>query len=407
MKPRSAVLLLLAFLPPCAVAAQDLQVHGYLDARLQSTSSDEASWIDGGLGKTRYGAETDNALQYGGAGLAITWQVTPELVAAADFQSSPSTTPNLGLLDAYLRYRPVSTTPWRWSARAGVFFPPISLENDGTAWTSRWTLTPSAINTWVGEELRTFGAEVRLEHRGERGTLDFGIAVFKNNDPAGELLASRGWALGDVISAINTRVREPDDLSSSSPVSLRFDPFTENDGRIGWHGDISWQSAGGLKLSLLRYDNRADPTTYGEDHGRDVFSWHTRFWSLGAELPMGDFVLIGQVMDGGTAIEPIPELYLDTRLHAGYLLLGWDHGAWRPALRLDMFSLRPQPNFPSDPSSEHGHAWTAALNWRPRPWLRVTGELLRIDSSRGQRLSEGLSARQVDTQAQLSFRLLF
>jgi hypothetical protein len=39
--------------------------------------------------------------------------------------------------------------------------------------------------------------------------------------------------------------------------------------------------------------------------------------------------------------------------------------------------------------------------------VRVTGEWLRIASSRDQRILEGLAARQLDRQLQLSVRLLF
>src|SRR4249919_753639 len=295
MKRKSAFAWILACLPGAAMA-QDFQLHGYLDTRLQWSTGSDNSWIDGGLGKTRYGAESNQAMQFGGGALAGTWQITPALIAVADLQLNPRTSPRFGLLDAYLRYRPVSTTPWRWSVKVGAFFPPISQENDGIAWTSRWTLTPSAVNSWVGEELRTFGAEFRLERRGNHGTLNFGIAAFKNNDPAGELLASRGWALGDVVSSLNSNVREPDALSYlvGSPAPLRYDPFTENDGRVGWYGDVGWESPSGGKLSLLRYDNRADPESFSARGGRTVFSWHTKFWSLGGQLPVGNIVLVGQ-----------------------------------------------------------------------------------------------------------------
>ena len=46
-----------------------------------------------------------------------------------------------------------------WSVKTGAFFPTISLENDDLGWTSPYTLTPSAINSWIGEELRTIGSE--------------------------------------------------------------------------------------------------------------------------------------------------------------------------------------------------------------------------------------------------------
>ena len=56
---------------------------------------------------------------------------------------------------------------------------------------------------------------------------------------------------------------------------------------------------------------------------------------------------------------------------------------------------------------EDGHAWTAALNWRPREWLRITAEWLRVDSTRTQRLLEGLSPRQREDLLQLNFRYQF
>jgi phosphate-selective porin len=128
---------------------------------------------------------------------------------------------------------------------------------------------------------------------------------------------------------------------------------------------------------------------------------------MGAQARVGDVVLIAQAMDGSTAFEPRAGLLLDTRFHAGSLLAAWDRGRWRPALRLDLFSLRQLPDTLADPLDEHGNAMTLALNWRPREFLRVTGELLRVDSRRDQRRLEGSSPRQVEVQSQLSLRLEF
>ncbi|HEX7128441.1 MAG TPA: hypothetical protein VF217_00045, partial [Rhodanobacteraceae bacterium] len=96
---------------------------------------------------------------------------------------------------------------------------------------------------------------------------------------------------------------------------------------------------------------------------------------------------------------------------------------WRPALRVDFFSLRQTPSSLPDPLGEHGNALTAALNWRANDRLRITGEWLRIDSTRDQRLLEsaamdgrfhtqglrtnGLAPRQIDRQVQLSARVYF
>jgi hypothetical protein len=187
-----------------------------------------------------------------------------------------------------------------------------------------------------------------------------------------------------------------------------YRPFTEIDGRLGWYAGLSAEAPAYGKVALLYYDNRADPTQEEHYAGREVYAWDTRFWSFGGQTRIGDdMVLVAQAMNGSTSFEPAPGLLLDTRFHAGYLLAAWERGAWRPAIRVDLFSLRQLPADLSAPLSEHGNAITVALNWRPVDRIRVTGELLRVDSRRDQRRLAGLAPRQVDSQIQLSVRFLF
>ena len=122
--------------------------------------------------------------------------ITPEVVAVAVARADGTQKDFVLPMEGWLRYRPVSTTPWRWSVKAGAFFAPFSLENTETGWTSHWTLTPSAINSWFGDELRTVGTEGTLEWRREEGTLSLIGALFGWNDPAGVMMADRGWTLG-------------------------------------------------------------------------------------------------------------------------------------------------------------------------------------------------------------------
>lgn len=404
---RASILLFLTTLAANA-SAQSIEWHGYLDMRVVAPS-DARAWDEGGLGKARFG-DDDNRVGFGTALLAGTWHVTPALVAFADVQFLPEQRHSLDVLDAYVRYRPVSTTPWRWSLKAGAFFAPISLENDSIGWTSHWTLTPSAINSWVGEELRTVGTELQVEHRGATRTFKAVAAVFGWNDPAGELLAARGWALGDLTSGFGAVLREPDVYASRAraPVPMLYRPFREIDHRVGWYAGVGVEAPGRGELALLHYDNRADPTAWENYVGHRTFAWHTRFWSLGAKKRLGDTVLIAQTMIGNTAFEPQPGLYLDTEMRAGYLLAGWGRGDWRPALRVDFFDLRQTSMSPlSDPLSEHGSAVTLALNWRPNERMRLTGEVLRIDSTRQQRKLAGLAPRQIELQLQLGIRLFF
>lgn len=400
-----AAAIALLFLSRAALAG-DFDLHGYLDCRVVAHAS-ERSWADGGLGKTRFG-DGGVAPTCAQAAVVATAQLAPQWLALADVQYQTTGRTDVSVLEAYVRYRPVSTTPWRGSLKLGEFFAPISLENDAIGWTSPWTLTPSAINSWVGEELRSIGAEARLEWRGSTQTFEGVAALVRSNDPAGELLAARGWALSDLTSGLGSRVREPDVYASANDESapLRFDPFVENDHRLGWYAGANWRMPGRGSISVVRYDNEADPSTSSKG-AVPVFSWHTRFWSVGAETQVGDIVLLAQAIDGSTQIAPAPDFSTTTDFRAAYVLAGWSHGAWRPALRLDAFATSQQPRDLVDRVREHGHALTFALNWRPVDWLRITGEAVRVQSWRNQRIAAGLAAEQTDNQVQLSARLLF
>lgn len=392
---------------PLAGRAQDLSLHGYVDGRLVNAPA-ERSWVEGGLGKSRYGG-AGTELRFGGAALVGTAQLTPSLLALAGVQLQDGDRTGVDVLEAYLRWRPVSTTRWRSSVQAGAFFPPVSLENDAIGWTSPWTLTPSAINSWVGEELRAVGAEARIERRGEIATWELRGALFQRNDPAGNLLAVRGWSLSDLTYGLGSRLREPDayvrDRGAEPP--RRYDPFRRIGSHWGHYVELTWRARGWGRISLMHYDNHADPAAWVPSDGGRLYAWRTRFWSLGASADTGPISWIAQAMDGNTAITPFANRSFTTRYRAAFLLAGWNRGAWRPALRLDHFSTGEASLVPGRPAGEHGNAVTAALNWRPQDWLRLTLEALRIDSTRTDRTDYGLPPRVRTTQVQLSARLFY
>lgn len=388
---------------PMLASAQDAQLHGFADGRLV-TAPGETSWTDGGYGKTRFGAGGTN-LELGGAALEGRWQALPSLAAFADVQFHSDDRNTLELVEGYARWRPVSTSRWRESVKVGAFFPDVSLENDGVGWTSRWTLTPSAINSWVGEELRTIGAEARVERRGDAATVELAGALFEASDPAGELLAARGWSLSDLTLGLGARTREPDAyaqalLGYSTP--RRYDPFQEIDHRAGWTGELTVRSASDGRLTLLRYDNGADPEQHANG-AEPVYAWHTTFWSLGGQTQAGPFTLVAQGMTGETAVEP-SGYYIETKFGSGFLLAGWEWTCLRLALRADAFSTHTEP---AGALSEHGNALTGAVSWRTWDWMRVTLEALRVDSTRSDRMLAGGDPRTIDGQLQLGVRLLF
>jgi hypothetical protein len=391
---------------PLAARADDYELHGYLDYRGVS-APDDLGWPKGGLGKTRFGGGNVEG-RFGGAAVVGTLQLAPEVLAFADAQVQSSDQPNVSLVEAWLRYRPVSLSPWRWSVKLGEFFPPVSLENTAVGWTSPWTLTPSAINSWVGEELRVIGGESRVEWRGNDNSFEGAVALYADNDPTGTLLDVRGWSLSDLTYGIGSRVREPDiivsDFGETPPV--RYNAFQEIDHRPGWYAHLAWRSREFGYVSLLRYDNEADGSAETTGNGNDVYAWHTKFWSLGARTDTGPVSWIAQGMDGATEFVP-DGLDLKTDFQSAYLLAGWNRSNWRPALRWDFFRTQGTSYEEGPRPGEHGMALTAALNWQARSWLRVTAETLRVESAREPRTEFGLPAKVIDTQVQLSVRVVY
>ena len=166
------------------------------------------SWLNGGLGKFRYGGNTE----FGTEGVAqADLTLDDGLHAVGVFRAEPETRSVADALEMYLRYAPASRGDVSWSVKAGVFFPTISLENDDMGWTSPYTLTPSAINSWIGDELRTIGSEGTVRWNTHSiGTLSLIGALYCCNEEAGTLIADRGWAMDDNPTGLFERVRLPD-----------------------------------------------------------------------------------------------------------------------------------------------------------------------------------------------------
>ena len=394
-----AALMVLGFCPPAG--AVEFSFDGYADLRAIFPSN-EVGWLDGGLGKLRYGSEQSNPefriAEVVGQGVA---QITPGLMALAVIRYSPEQRTFFDVVEAFVRWRPVSTTPARFSLEAGAFFPPISLENTEIGWTSPWTLTPSAINSWVGEELRTIGAEATIEWRYPTGTLSAYAALYGWNDPTGILLNFRGWALHDQWTGLIDRPRLPDVWARQrdEPIPYRTAEFIEIDNRVGWYAGASWDEVGIGHLDILYYNNDADPTAETSQ-----VAWETDFWNIGLSTEIGPVTLLAQGMRGRTFFQPSAR-WRELWFESAYLLAGWDIGeSWRVAGRAEVFSANETRPTPSLLFSEYGHAFTAAINYLPNDWLRVTGEYIRVDSTRRQRTQDGLPAHAIEDQFQLSLR---
>jgi hypothetical protein len=416
---RALVLLVLA--APAAAAGEfpRLSAGAVLDARLAATDA-ARGWLDAGLGKTRYGGGADGSgmlarVSQASALLGVDFSHALRVRVQANLDAEPGAAARQGRLDlieAFLQYQPDLTPAFRVRARAGLFFPPVSLEHDGPAWTTPYTITPSAVNTWIGEEVRGTGAELRLSAGGEDTHVSALAAVFGWNDPAGTLLAWRGWALHD------RQTGAPDRLPLAALPSIgpgrAFDkqapwtaPLREVDGRAGAYAGGEARLIGRLALRALRWDNRGDVTAL-----RDAqYAWATRMdaFGLALELPAGVLVLaqhmrgrslMGRLPDGGTPVGVHPR--------ATYALLTAARGRHRLSLRWDAFEVDEDDALPAlDDNREEGTAWTAAYLLRIGERHRAAIEVLSVESTRPARASLGLPERDRETLLQASLRLRF
>ncbi|GAB6139721.1 hypothetical protein JCM14076_04500 [Methylosoma difficile] len=401
--------------------------HGLLDLRYQNTDASRG-WLDNGLGKFRSGGDTDR-VRMNEAALSVQgqwWDWSGTVTAKyADEQDNP-----VDLQEAFLHYRPVSTTPWRFGARLGMFFPPVSFENNGVAWSSPYTLTSSAINSWVGEELRTFGGEANASYQFGY-SVRFGVfgALLANNDTAGTLLAWRGWNLHDYEATLSDRLNLPQGtgIQTVFPNQAAYtSPFVELDGSPGYYAGISGEHPGIGKFRILHYDNQTNPEALrGGQYG-----WHTQFWSFGFknELPQ-QLTLIGQGMTGSTLmgnwVGGRREVQVD--FWATSLLLSKAFDIHRISIRYDHFATRGahlqstsqrlvldstgnyvwQNSYFWGNNNENGDAWTVNYNIMLEKHQQINIEMTYLDSYNANRLAIRKSPNQEEILWQLGYRVFF
>src|SRR4029453_8098173 len=126
-------------------------------------------------------------------------------------------------------------------------------EHEGPDWHVADTVTPSAINSWIGEEVRPAAVETTVDARVGSGRLVATAALFAANDPGGTLLALRGWALHDRKTLAFRRQPLPELNEDMEYVQPRFThPLLDiHPGfavRPGFYGRLAWET--GLPLRI-------------------------------------------------------------------------------------------------------------------------------------------------------------
>ena len=402
--------------------AGDLTVDGFVALRGSHVRS-QPSWRAGGFGRLNLGAntaddETVDAL--GQLQLAFDWQPSPffgaYVHAVARAEPDRSNGREVGVVEAFLHAAAVVGSSGVLDFQLGHFFLPTSRENVEVLWSSPYTLTYSALNSWIGEEMRLTG--LLGEYRvlvGGRDELGFGASVFGGNDSSGALLAWRGWSMGNRLTAYGELVPLPP-LASLEPGGTfgrqRDDgsrPFGDDlDGRAGWAGFLRWRRPDRAVLQLTRYDNRGDRRLYNGE-----YAWRTELDLLGVELQSRHgLVLAGEYLRGSTGMGSLARRrYVQADLEAAYLLASWRRGAWRTTLRYDTFETvdvdRTLLAENADNNDEQGEAWTLAIFWEPREALRLGLELLDLDGDRPAAAEAGVDPDAGATSVQLELRYYF
>ena len=171
--------------------AVEFDFSGYVDARVIA-APEELTWVKGGLDKVRFGPN-HGTFRFVEAVGQLQASFDQEFSAVLFSRLEPTDSAELDFLEAYALSAPRSTGTVSGSLKVGAFFPTISLENDDIGWQSPYTITPSAINTWIGEEPRTIGGEGKLRwNGGDAGSFSLIGTIICRNDETGILMADRG-----------------------------------------------------------------------------------------------------------------------------------------------------------------------------------------------------------------------
>jgi hypothetical protein len=396
---------------PAQAFGQDLfdpeTIEANADLRA-STVGGEDSFMDGGFGKLRYGGDDgDTALRARVASLDVAWK--PRIswdfsgLISVSYQSQLKESPDLS--EAYLSYRsgPAETG---FSARAGVFWPPVSQEHSGGNWLVTDSITPSAANTWIGEEVKVLGLEGKVETALGAHELALTAAAFLHNDMSGTLLTYRGWALHDLRVTMNGDFPLPALSPSKVPYQDTItSPFWEVDDEVGFYARLDWTPPLPVTFNAFYYDNRGDRVSTRALQT----SWRTRFWNLGAMAALGDSTEAkAQLMWGNTLVGPDTPMGIpgDVDFTTAYLLVSRQLGAGKLTARADWFETTDNSFVAFDNNNEEG--WAAMLAYR-RPlvdFADVLVEVLHVDSDRPARLlNGGIAADQDQTMVQTSLRL--
>jgi hypothetical protein len=398
--------------PVAAHAQSEIFSVEAIDAQVDVRTSNvggENSWVDGGFGKLRYGGDkgkTQPRVRIASADLAwkprFTWFASGLVsITAQDGRSN-----DIDLSEAYIKLK---SGPGRTqiSGRAGLFWPPISLEHSGSNWGVTDSITPSAINSWVGEEVKVVGLEATLKHDFGAHEVSVTGSVFKHNDTSGTLLSYRGWALHDVRATASGSLPLPTLSPVIAPYQVPFsDTVQELDHRVGYYARLDWRPPLPVSVYAFRYNNRGNGTSSRDGQT----AWCTSFWNVGGAAQVGKRTkLLSQAMWGSTCVGPkfafgYP---VDVQFSSAYVMGVQEVATGALSVRLEYFKTADK-GF-ADPTVHGETGWASMVAYK-RPLgkhLDALIEAQHVSSNRPGRALATLSAKQDQTMVQTSLRFKF
>lgn len=387
---------------------QDANIIAYANLELTGANG-ESSWLDRGFGKARFGGNGDGFRVrplVSEAGVVLTPHVNWALGAVISGVYQKDQQHPFALSEAYATYRPLPIGGIRLQVKAGLFWPPISLEHSGPEWAVRDSMTPSAINSWVGEEVKVAGVELGASSvvAGQRLSLTAGL--FGDNDTSGTLLAFRGWALHDEKATLFSHQPLPPLNAFMRNVQAPYtDPIERLNERVGFYLKLGWRPPLPFEVQFLHYDNRANPEAV---HADLQWGWDTRFDHIGLIVDAAPQLrFIAQAMTGRTRMGfPFNgQIWVDTRFRSAFLLGTWALKRGSVSLRGEAFDTKNSGSRLLAFDDEHGWSAMIAARRRLAPFATLIAEAVHIDSTRDSRLRVGDDPKQKQTIVRLALRL--
>jgi hypothetical protein len=332
-----------------AFAQSSFRTYGFLTLREIRVKA-QPSWSTGGWGRFDVGApkaDDHRTVNVDVLQLGIDWTPASWFLVHTDGlarrEQSGTVGRRAGFVQAYADLRTE-----RLRLRGGAFFLPTSLENVDPLWNSRYTITYSALNSWMGQEVRPMGADIQFS---PNFYFTIGGTAFRGNDTMGSALASRGWTIGNRISLY-------DEVIARAPAPGRTRPIgPEVDKRIGDSERIRIQLPERALLQFTRIDNRAKLLV----RPAPETPWRTKFNIIGAQLgTTGPTTLAAEWAYGSTALG-FPGGSLTMDFDTVYVLLSQKRGSSRFTGRIERFTTKNHKRPVNDSKREHGSALT--LSW--------------------------------------------